>query len=327
MEIPGHPSPKRACSRAVEKCLDPVFDEILYVIITEQDVIEDRKLRLHVYDKDKMSKDDVLGFCNFSIAQLLSSSKLSDSRVLHEGASQLLNDIDGSPAKNKKGLSCELDSTISFHPKPKASSSSSSSSKYPVSLSSAAASTIKWTRVEDAVKFRAGMLVIQIHEARGLMRDSKSGGGNKLPYSYCKLYVNGVKCVQSRTCPNNQTPVYNETIELFVGDWMSEPLLSLKVKHVKPAETDETLGEIVFDMESIFSREMHMSATRWFPVVNDGLENGKIRLSFHFRSLMTTHVPRDVMFTSHDDYNFDGLNLNSFIFTLAPTTKMMLKGE
>ena len=100
-------------TRILYKTLNPEFNETHFINITEQHIFKNESLRVHVYDYDKLSADDSLGFYTIPINSLVDHVGV---QPLVNGWQTLREEGSKDVVKDKHGNTSYLDMELEFYP-------------------------------------------------------------------------------------------------------------------------------------------------------------------------------------------------------------------
>ncbi|RKP26030.1 hypothetical protein SYNPS1DRAFT_28259 [Syncephalis pseudoplumigaleata] len=271
-----HNGKTRFRTRILRNELNPVWEETGFMLITEDDVRNQEKIRLQVWDADRWNSDDVLGSVEVPLTVLVASPGSLIKRT------DALTYID-------EGKECtgELTYSIGYYPK-----------------------TVQNKRTA------AGVLSVLVHEGcdlelRTAPREvspedtsvfgtpssvrqgvSSNGASSAFPSSYVELIINDELTYRSRVKPTNPRPYWNCLTDRVIRDW-HHCRIRIVIRDSRSREHDPVLGVVAFELSEIMEHVpegRNMEITRWFRLLG-GIGYGRIRSSLVFHSIDIT-IPR-----------------------------------
>ncbi|CCM05424.1 uncharacterized protein FIBRA_07641 [Fibroporia radiculosa] len=253
-------------TRIIKGDCNPVFEETAVVLVDTNTVKLREKLSLQLWDSDRVSMDDMLGYHEIDIVNLMRQRGKPIRRV-----SRL-----SSPDSKQRPGSVEF--TVGYFgkllPNPSLSTDGSDPG-IPDDLRDKPefkeARAMALNDLEAAVlttppdtAWPSGILSVQVHEIRDLVirqsgaeRTGKDRGGEKgqeeggvareegegLPSSYCTVSLNDELVYETRVKPITSSPMFNAGTERFVKDWRKSHV-TVTVKDYRMRENDAVLGVV-----------------------------------------------------------------------------------
>ncbi|KAL0074495.1 hypothetical protein F4703DRAFT_1946910 [Phycomyces blakesleeanus] len=295
LSLSNQPKKTLSSTRVLTNDKDPRWNETLYVLVNEDDILADTKVDIKVWDADKVKYDDLWGSVSLPVKDIVQgqidklgnvSHWCKEERVVFDGWAP----IDGkSEAKSKIKLNYKL----SFHPKytlPKADLLHGGAQK----------DNGKETKPEHQQQqeplnpdHNNGILSIQIHQAVDLeIGDPEiiAADENKHPYNpnqivspYAIMYINDNKVFRTRTKMRNPSPHWNAVSENFIADYKNATI-RISVKNSVDLERDPVIGTKCIPLSDLFidQKDTFKGVQKWIPLDN-GIGFGKVLLTIKYK--------------------------------------------
>ncbi|KAI0357862.1 hypothetical protein OH77DRAFT_1308845 [Trametes cingulata] len=290
-------------TRIIKGDCNPVYEETAVLLVDVNTVKLREKLSFQLWDSDRMSVDDMMGFAEIDIVDLIRQRGKPARRV-----SPL-----SSPDSQERPGSIEY--TVGYYgkcPPNKALSTDGSDPSLPDDLRERPefkdARAVALNDLEAAVlvtppdpEWPSGLLSVQVHEIRDLAvktmgKECKGGKGREgekgqdegeetaeegegLPSSYCTISLNDELVYETRVKPITSSPIFNAGTERFVRDWRKAHV-TVTVKDSRLRENDAVLGTVFLKLSEVFVNASEV--TRCYSL-EKGLGTGRIRISLLFR--------------------------------------------
>ena len=316
-------------TRVIVDDMKPVWDETSFVLVGQEQLNADERLRIQLWDSDRVSADDDLGKIEVSLKELMhnprSKARMSDR---HDGFLGF---------ESGKGMPGSLDWSVGYFPKTriqdeqfqrqtvnpnvknmeqlKEKVSKEVDRKLREATDRAETLEIEQQKAQDLKIKEDNMLIsvppsshhptgifsIQIHQITGLQfqqinknegnegDDTEEGAGD-LPSSYCTIILNHQKIFKTRTKPKNAKPFFNAGTERLIRDWRTTEVM-LSVRDSRVHENDPLLGMVYLPLAKIFKNRSQI--VDQFPLVG-GIGYGRARISMVFRSI-ELQAPREML--------------------------------
>ncbi|KAJ3003927.1 hypothetical protein HKX48_001498 [Thoreauomyces humboldtii] len=251
----GNSSSFLARTRIISRDRNPMWNETHYTVITEDDVKNGFPLSVKVWDYDTFSRNEVLGQFEIRTEEVVDTEGL-----VFNGWKGLLKKNqteDGKPDVLERNG--KVNFQLEFFPKV--------DTKH---------------RKESALKYKSGILAIQIHQALDLILKPKDKNGT-YPSPYVHAFVNDQLAFKTRIKHDNPSPVWAFTKEFFIRDW-TRAILRLVVKDSRQHEHDPVIGIVILKLSDLFKDDEDMVASSWHNL-EGGIGFGKLRMSAAFRSV------------------------------------------
>lgn len=316
-------------TRVIIDDMDPVWDETSFVLVGQEELNADERLRVQLWDSDRVSADDALGKIEISLKELMHNSKskgqMWDRRDSFQGS------------ESGKGMPGSLDWSVGYFPKThiqqeqfeqqtvdpdiknmeqlKHKVSKEVDRKLREATDHAESLEMDQQKAQDlkvkednmlisvppSSHHPTGILSIQVHQITGLEfeqmnknegpeGDDTEAGAGDLPSSYVTIILNHQKIFQTRTKPKNAKPFFNAGIERLIRDWRTTEVM-LSVRDSRVHENDPLLGIIYLPLAQIFKHRSQVIDQ--FPLVG-GIGYGRARISMVFRSI-ELQAPRELL--------------------------------
>ena len=280
-------------TQVCKKTLEPVWEEEFTLDITE----EEEMIELELYDKDKVGKDETMGFLAIDVRRIKQHgrlaqtwSKLQNCKSGHllwsaEWSQESPQDIPPPPAPVLTGA--EQQPSPSPPPQPVREEiivddpqSEAVSVKDPEPRQTEPGDDGK---TEDLGAVRAGFLKVTVHSAQDLI--AKDLGGKSDPYVVIRY--DGQKS-KSKHVKNDLNPEFEFTTGYVTeDDGPSELLIELKDHDIGK---DESLGSCSFDLRRVMMSGNNIQEV-WTDLV--GVKKGKVLVSVNFNGSGYNDAPEE----------------------------------
>ncbi|RDX44545.1 hypothetical protein OH76DRAFT_1408962 [Lentinus brumalis] len=290
-------------TRIIQGDCNPVFEETAVLLVDVNTVKLRERLSFQLWDSDRMSVDDMLGFAEIDIVDLIRQRGKPVRRV---------SPLSSPDSKDRPG---SLEYTVGYYgklPPNKKLATDGSDPSLPDDLRQLPefkdARAVALNDLEAAVlvtapdpEWPSGLLSVQVHEIRDLSvktmgkerKGSKGREGEKgqddgqqteeegegLPSSYCTISLNDELVYETRVKPITSSPMFNAGTERFVRDWRKAHV-AVTVKDSRMRENDAVLGTVFLKLSEVFVNASEV--TRCYSL-EKGLGSGRIRISLLFR--------------------------------------------
>ncbi|EMD37079.1 hypothetical protein CERSUDRAFT_114979 [Gelatoporia subvermispora B] len=292
-------------TRIIKADCNPVFEETAVLLVDTNTVKLREKLSFQLWDSDRMSVDDMMGYEQIDIVDLIRQRGQPVRRVLR---------LQSPDSKARPG---SLEFTAGYYGKMPPNPSLSTDGADPgipddlrTQPAFKQARAVALNDLEAAVlvtppdpEWPSGILSVQVHEIRGLMvkRQGKERKGEKgkkgekgqndteetteeaegLPSSYCMISLNDELLYQTRVKPITSSPIFNAGTERFVRDWRKSHV-TVTVRDSRMREHDAVLGVVFLKLSELF---VNASEITRFYSLEEGLGHGRVRISVLFRPI------------------------------------------
>ncbi|THH11592.1 hypothetical protein EW145_g532 [Phellinidium pouzarii] len=302
-------------TRIIFSDLNPCFEETAAVTVDANAVKIREKLTLQLWDSDRASADDMMGYVEIDILDLLRNTNTPKRQT-----SFLTNADIGSPSEQS------LEYTIGYYAKMAPNNELATDGSDPAIPEDLKlrdpdfreARSVALNDLEASVlvtppdpNWPSGILSVQIHEVRDLKlhiegrETSMLGQGRKegqkgqdddgeeqeegsgLPSSYCTIVINDNLIYSTRVKPITSTPIFNAGTERFIRNWRTSHV-SVAVRDSRMRENDPILGIVFLQLSELLVNASEV--TRFFPLEN-GLGYGSVRISILFRPVQASLPP------------------------------------
>ncbi|BFZ57068.1 hypothetical protein PYCC9005_004118 [Savitreella phatthalungensis] len=292
------------CTRIIEQELNPSWNEQVCLPIYQEQLVAGEKLKVELWDSDKVTSDDVVGKIDFDIRELIRdyTGKICERH-------DTLKDADG---KELPGL---LHWDIGYFPK--------SAFKASMRTHGLDTSLPKALREKDEFKddrgvintqgeadvvsippdptLPSGICTLLIHQIENLEVHRASGtfgsyepwtpaqqvgentdeeGGN-LPSSYCTILCNDELVFKTRTKVKSSKPIFNAQTERFIRDWRSA-VFTVSCRNQTHREHDSLIGSVTIKLSEVLRTS---SQTTAYYALDGGMGYGRLLVSVLFRSV------------------------------------------
>lgn len=316
-------------TRVIVDNMHPVWDETTFILVGQQELNADERLRIQLWDSDRASADDDLGKIEVDLKELMHNEKTHCRMCDRQDGLIGLNSDETMPGR--------LDWSVGYFPKTKIQEwqlqqqevepdvnnmqqlkekvSREVDRKLREATDRVESMEIDQQKAQDLkVKednmiistpplddYPTGIFSIQIHQITGLEfaqiskqeqnegDDTEEGSGD-LPSGYCTVILNHQEIFKTRTKPKNAKPFFNAGTERLIKDWRTTEVM-VSVRDSRVHENDPLLGIIYLPLSQIFHKRSQL--VDQFPLVG-GVGYGRVRLSMVFRSIQL-QAPKELL--------------------------------
>ncbi|PCH37535.1 hypothetical protein WOLCODRAFT_128544, partial [Wolfiporia cocos MD-104 SS10] len=287
-------------TRIIKGDLNPVFEETAIVLVDVNTVKLREKLSFQLWDSDRVSVDDMLGFHEVDIVELIRQRAKPVRRI---------SSLSSPDSKHRPG---SIEYTVGYYGKLAPNSALATDGADPgipedlrAQPEFKEARAVALSDLEAAVlvtppdpELPSGILSMQVHEIRDLTvrlggEERKGLDGEKgqdageetqeeaegLPSSYCTISLNDELLYETRVKPITSSPMFNAGTERFVRDWRKAHV-TVTVKDRRMRENDAVLGVVFMKLSDVF---VNASEVTQFYSLEKGVGHGRIRISLLFR--------------------------------------------
>ncbi|KAI9497976.1 hypothetical protein BDB00DRAFT_755787 [Zychaea mexicana] len=283
---------------------DPRWNENLYILVHQEEIVNEATVDIKVWDADKVKTDDAWGCASVPVKDIVCGKvdKLGnvtdwckEERVVFDGWAPM----DGKASLEESEV--KLDFRMTYHPKYIA-------PPLP-GLMTALNKNKKSKRQEELEQeecnpmHKSGILSVMVTEAADLeIGDPEmiTADEFKHPYSpnqivnpYAVNYLNDNKVYETRAKLRNPAPHWNAECEHLVKDYDSA-FVRVSVKTSMDLERDPVLGTRLFFLKDVFGDQQgkFKEAERWVALAN-GIGFGKVLLNLKYKPVKLT-LPREL---------------------------------
>ncbi|KAI0363405.1 hypothetical protein BV20DRAFT_975731 [Pilatotrama ljubarskyi] len=290
-------------TRIIKGDCNPVYEETAVLLVDVNTVKLREKLSFQLWDSDRMSVDDMMGFAEVDVVDFIRQRGTPTRRV---------SPLSSPDSQHRPG---SIEYTVGYYgkwPPNKALSTDGSDPSLPDDLRARPefkeARSAALNDLEAAVlvttpdpEWPSGLLSVQVHEIRDLavktLGKERRGGkgregekgqdededtaeeGEGLPSSYCTISLNDELVYETRVKPITSSPIFNAGTERFVRDWRKAHV-TVTVKDSRLRENDVVLGTVFLKLSEVFVNASEV--TRCYSL-EKGLGTGRVRISLLFR--------------------------------------------
>ncbi|ORZ39282.1 hypothetical protein BCR44DRAFT_1496796 [Catenaria anguillulae PL171] len=261
-----------AKTAVINNNLNPFWGK--YVIVSK---LEDTSLKLEVYDYDKSLRNKLLGYTEFNLGEI-------------DPAGGAFRQTEFDLVDNEKRPGGKLRASVSFYPvatpapavaaakdatkdsaaAPAASSDTASAASPPAPAAAQLAGTT------TAAECPSGILKVTCHAARSLESTSK------LRNPYVQVAFNGENVYTTRTKKHSNTPLWEETFEVFVPDFKTAKL-HFRVRDDSSnvvGKSDQLLGQTVVNVSQGIKKKQQDD---WWSLTDATTRDAKLRMTMKWR--------------------------------------------
>lgn len=316
-------------TRVIVDDMEPVWDESAFVLVGQEELNADERLRIQLWDSDRTSADDDLGKIEVSLKELMQNPNSKgrmwdrhDAFQAFESKESMPGSLDWSVGYFSKTRIQEeqlqrqtVDPDVRTLGQLKDKVSKEVDRKLREATDKAETLEIDQQKAQDlkikednmlisvppSSHYPTGIFSIQIHQITGLELeqrnksegqegDDSEGGTDDLPSSYCTVLLNHQMIFKTRTKPKNAKPFFNAGTERLIRDWRTTEVM-VAVHDSRVHENDPLLGIIYLPLAKIFKHRSQI--VDQFPLVG-GIGYGRARISILFRSI-ELQAPRELL--------------------------------
>ncbi|KAH9916920.1 uncharacterized protein B0H18DRAFT_1214852 [Fomitopsis serialis] len=294
-------------TRIIMNDLNPVFEETAIILVDVNTVKLREKLSFQLWDSDRMSLDDMLGYHEVDVVELVRQRGKPVRRV---------STLSSPDSHHRPG---NVEYTVGYYGKLLPNAALSTDGVDPgipddlrqkpefkearaVALDDLEADVLTTPPDQEWV---SGILSVQVHEIRYLAvrRGEKSSEGmgakgqddsdeareegEDLPSSYCTIALNDELVYETRVKPITSSPMFNAGTERFIRDWRKAHV-TVNVKDSRMRENDPVLGVVFLKLSELLVNASEV--TRYWSI-EQGIGYGRIRISVLFRPVKQSSHP------------------------------------
>jgi len=314
-------------SRIIQATRDPNWDETAYILVTPMEMNAEEKLKLTVWESDRMTADDFTGALEIDLQEFLRKDGMRGKLFYRRDGLHGMDKDDPMPG--------QIRWEVGYFPK---------TNVYDLARTQEERDDIERTKevsareterkmremdfsVEDARKeleqqkkqdleerftkriaslppqtdYLTGILSIQIHQISGLEiqkpnksqtpdDDEEEEEGSGLPSSYCAIIVNHKRVYKTRTKPQTANPFFNAGTEQFLRNWKTSEVM-VSVRDQRGHENDPIIGVVVLPLERLFKERSQICD--FFPLAG-GIGIGRAKISLVFHSIKVD-IPKNLL--------------------------------
>ncbi|SCV74595.1 BQ2448_7624 [Microbotryum intermedium] len=283
-------------TRVVSKTLNPVWEEVAFLRITDDEIDEQDRIRFTVLDWDRFSKNDVIGMTSISLTHLVNNPGVWDQNTIglerdnQTEAGTLSYSAAFFPLATMIAPTAKVsadDPTEKVKPTKARPMFAERGQTADDSRSSAYAQRMREIldgRLPINPAQPTGILGFQVHQLAELECGDERSEKKKTvaaPSSYCVVYLNGQKLYRTRVKPLSVQPYVNAGSETVCCDW-TRARLDIAVMDNRDREADVLIGFISLRLRDIFASRSQV--TKWLPLIG-GAGHGRLRFSLLFKPL------------------------------------------
>ncbi|TFK47367.1 hypothetical protein OE88DRAFT_1666098 [Heliocybe sulcata] len=287
-------------TRIIEGDLNPIFEEMAALPVDPNTVKIGEKLSLQLWDSDRASADDMMGFVEVNITDLIRNKN----KPVRRWTPLASPDDESRPG--------EIEYTVGYYSKLPPNSAFKTDGHDPGipddlkdDPAFQQARAVALNDLEAAVlctppdpEWPSGILSVQVHEIRGLTikkfgKENRGQAGEKgqedgeteqeqgegLPSSYASIEINDQLVYSTRVKPVTATPIFNAGTERFIRDWRTAHV-NVVVRDQRMRENDPVLGMVFLKLSDLL---VNASEITRFYSLEHGVGYGQIRISVLFR--------------------------------------------
>ncbi|KAJ4301265.1 hypothetical protein N0V90_003356 [Kalmusia sp. IMI 367209] len=307
-------------TRIQQKNMEPYWHETCYLLVSPDELNVDERLRIQLWDADRLSADDDLGRIEVDVKQLMKDNATNGKMHDREDGFKSLKKGEGMPGKlcwsvgyySKTRITDDqltaqeedpdvdnidqLKKKVYKEAERKLREASKDESD---EVEQQKAQDFK-ARQDDLIiasppsqEYPSGILSVQIHQITGLELEVSNKNkenenasdeeeeGDDLPSAYCTIILNHQKIFKTRTKPKNSKPFFNAGCERFIRDFRNTEV-HISVRDARVHEDDALLGVIYLPLSRVLKHRSQLVAN--FPI-SGGVGYGRARISLVFRSV------------------------------------------
>ncbi|KAF9730491.1 hypothetical protein PMIN06_001344 [Paraphaeosphaeria minitans] len=313
-------------TRVQTKNMEPHWHETCFLLVTSDELNVDERLRLQLWDADRLSADDDLGRIEVDVKHLMKDKATNGKMHDREDGFQSLKKGEGMPGKlcwslgyysktritDDQLTAQEEDPDVKNIDQLKKKVYEESERKLRESskdereeIEQQKARDLK-AREDDLIiaspppsNYPSGILSIVVHQITGLEFESlnrtkqnddaseEEEEGDDLPSAFCTIILNHQKVFKTRTKPKNSKPFFNAGCERFIRDWRNTEV-HVSIRDARVHEDDALLGVVYLPLSRVLEHRSQLVSN--FPIAG-GVGYGRARISIVFRSVQLQAPP------------------------------------
>lgn len=313
-------------TRVQTKNMVPHWHETCFLLVTSDELNVDERLRLQLWDADRMSADDDLGRIEVDIKELMKDKATNGKMNDREDGFQSLKKGEGMPGKlcwslgyySKTRITDDQLTAQEENPEVKnidqlKKKVYEESERKLREASKDESDEIEQQKAQDLKArednliiaapppsdYPSGILSIVVHQITGLELETQNKRkenedateeeeeGDDLPSAYCTIILNHQKVFKTRTKPKNSKPFFNAGCERFIRDWRNTEV-HVSIRDARVHEDDALLGVVYLPLSRVLKHRSQLVSN--FPIAG-GVGYGRARISIIFRSVQLQAPP------------------------------------
>ncbi len=291
-------------TRVIPQELNPVWEETCFIPILPDAVKAAEKIRVSLWDSDRISADDLLGRVDIDLSALVKAPGKFERRsdlVLGTRGTKINWSIGFFGRKSVKVQSVpkridtrippELRDSPDFQPDEARFNVDSQTESLVASLppdpSYPGILSVQIHQIYDLAEIRPHATYGKRHNEQEDIEEAGEDDTSSAPSSYIHVVVNDEPVYKTRTRAFTNRPIFNASFERFVRNF-NDTKIRIVVRDARLRESDPILGILPLSLAT--ELEHHGQVTRWYSI-SEGIGYGRIRVSLLYRNINLT-IPR-----------------------------------
>ncbi|KAK7050938.1 hypothetical protein VNI00_005050 [Paramarasmius palmivorus] len=310
-------------TRILQKEANPVWEETCFMLVGPAELNAQERLRLQLWDSDRLTADDILGTVEVPLKDIMHSSesrnRISDREDEFTGddgskwpghlqwslgyfskttLEQHLANKDVDAKELEKGIVEEAEDKLREAEARDHGDNSEIEQQKKEDLKEKSDEIIASS--PPPPEWPSGILSVRIEQINGVevprvrqsaaTKDMEEEDSDDLPSPYCTIIINHERVYRTRTKMKANNPYYDAGTEKFIKDWRNS-IVIIAVRDSRLHEADPLIGVVVFPLHKILQHRSQLTDS--FPLVG-GMGFGRIKCSLLFRSVQAK-LPRPLL--------------------------------
>ncbi|OZJ04367.1 hypothetical protein BZG36_03203 [Bifiguratus adelaidae] len=278
-----------AFTRTSKNLGDPVWNETLYRVVDENDVLDNEQIEVTVWCRIRgNSAPKRVGRVLVPISNIVSESK--GNKFIIDDSGPNWHYLMGATGPAPPSICFKLSYHPCISPESNQGSASGGSSKAVASSNALGPSPLS-----EPV---AGILRVEVLQATSLnmvsLYTAEKFDPDALPNPHASLYINDVFSLKTRVKTRTSAPHWHRSIEQFVPN-LKESTLRVLVKDSQHFDHDPVIGMVYVVLADVLPgcSSQDLQLRRWF-TLRHGVGSGKIQLSIRFKPVSIA-LPKELM--------------------------------
>ncbi|ROW03637.1 hypothetical protein VPNG_07205 [Cytospora leucostoma] len=274
-----------ATTRVIQDTQDPEWHEYANILVTNEELNAEERLRLQLWDSDKYTADDDLGRVEVDLKELMNNSESHNGMQDRE---------DGFTAQDPdEKMPGTLQWSVGYFSKGRITQTALEQQTFNDKIRSKEelkkyVSELSANKLREAGKTPDNDELHQQH-----VQDYAEVEENMIisappSQDYCTIILNHKNIYRSRTKPKNSKPFFNAATEKFIRDWRSTEII-VSVRDAREREDDPLIGIVYLPLAKLFANRSQVMDT--YPLVG-GVGYGRVRISLVWRSVEMKLPPK-----------------------------------
>ncbi|KAJ7733266.1 hypothetical protein DFH07DRAFT_845937 [Mycena maculata] len=305
-------------TRIIENEGNPFWGEVAMLLVGPSEMNAKERLRLQLWDSDRLAADDLLGTVEVHLHDLMNDPETKNQMTPR---TDRFTDVNGTPWPGHLQWECGYfaKTTLEQHLRERGKDIEEfkRNVEHETERKLREADTLQGQeeiekqkqadlkdRSEEAIaglppseEWPSGILSIRVEQIRGLVVPKTRGGvarddveeedSQDLPSAYCTIILNHQRVYKTRTKLKTNRPFFATGTERFIKDWRTASVM-IAVRDWRMHEADPLIGVVDLPLQTLLKTRSQISDV--FPLAG-GIGFGRVQVSLVFRSVQA-RLPR-----------------------------------